>query len=126
MRGGDGLADLATRAVALVRESGVTQLVEGGLVAVEALALAPDVAVPVDADSGEVRLLGALVFGCRGDAVEVLHAQPEDVPGGAGQQPGEQGGAQVADVQRTCWRRRESAWHRRQCAQCLQSPGMVP
>ena len=56
-----------------------------------------DVAVPVQADRGEVGELACL--GAGPDAVEVLDADQEVAAGGAGEQPREQRGAQVADMQ---------------------------
>ena len=56
------LADLAARAEALVGEARPAQVVEGSLVQVETLALAPDLAVPVDSQSAEVGALGRLVL----------------------------------------------------------------
>ncbi len=120
------LADLAAGAEALVRESGSAQLVERLLVEGEALALAPDVTVPVDPEGDEVGALGALVFRRRRHPIEVLHAQPEDVACRTGQQPGDQRRAQVADVQRARRRRSESAGHRRQSAECLQAARQRP
>ena len=56
-----------------------------------------DGAVPVQADRREVGELTRL--GAGPDAVEVLDADQELAAGGAGEQPREQGGAQVADMQ---------------------------
>ena len=81
------------------------ELRERGVVQLAALGLAHDRPVPVQAERGEV---GELLLGDAGPhapAVEVVDAQEEARALRAGEQPGQQRGAQVAEVQRPRRRR---------------------
>jgi hypothetical protein len=75
---------------------------------VVAVGLEDDLAVPVDPQRAQVV---ELLLGRAGDhaaLVEVLHPHEEARPGGPREQPREQRGAQVADVQRAGRARREA------------------
>ena len=105
------LADLGPRAEALVQAPAGAQLLDGRRVAVPARRLVGHLAVPVDPDGGEV---GELLLGdARPDAagVEVLHAHEEAAARRAGEQPRQQRGPQVAEVERARRAGREAALH---------------
>ena len=107
MRGGDHSREVATRAIALVDQASSVQLLEGGFVEPQALGLVDDRAVPVDAERAEGRQLS------RGELrpasiVEVLHADDETQPGTPCQSPGQERGAQIAQVELARRGRREA------------------
>jgi len=75
----DLVTDLAARAVALVDETTGGEVVDRSVVASEALALAEDGTVPVDADGGEIVELRLLDSDVRLMSIEVFHADDEVV-----------------------------------------------
>ena len=105
------LPDLGPRAEALVEAAAGAQLLDGRGIAVPACRLVRHPGVPVDPDRGEV---GQLLLGdALPDAarVEVLHAHEEAAARRAGEQPGQQRGPQVAEVERARRAGREAALH---------------
>ena len=102
------LADLAARAPAFVDQPLPVQALERGLVELDSLGLAHYVAVPVDAERGEVVKLLLLEVTADAAGVEVLHPDEEARVAAAGEQPGEEGGPEVPQVQRPGRARRES------------------
>ena len=102
-----GVEDLAPRAEARVHAAGVGEPVDGVVVEGAAIALSHDVAVPVDPERAQVVEL--LFLGTGPDAVEVLDAHQERATRRPREQPGQQRGAEIADVQVTRRRRRESS-----------------
>ncbi len=103
--------NLAARTEALVDEVAGAKHGERVAVQVEPLALADDVARPVDADGGEIGQLCRLVLRGGLHPVEVLHPDDEIETGRARRQPREERRAQVAQMQRAGWRWREAAAH---------------
>jgi hypothetical protein len=98
VRGRGGLADLGARAPALVQQAGGRQPLERRLVERRALGLPDDGAVPVQAQHAQVGQLLVLEAPSHPAGVEVLHAHPEAPSLAAREQPGQQGGPQVAHV----------------------------
>ena len=76
-------------------EAGDCFLVEG-----DALGLAYDGAVPIEPYGSEVGELDLLCVRADARAIQVLHTHEKARPCRACEQPGEEGGAQVAEVQR--------------------------
>ena len=94
------LADLRARAEAGVQRAVGVQPLDRRAVGLQALGLAHDRLVPVQAERGEV---GELLLGdarAHAPGVEVLDAHEEARALRAGEQPRQQRGAQVAEVQR--------------------------
>ncbi len=100
MRRGRGRRHLAPGAVAGVQQAVAGEPGQRLLVAVEALRLEHDLAVPVQAEGMQVGQVRPYVVGSTGHAVEVLDAQQEPATRAASEQPRQQGCPQVADVQR--------------------------
>jgi hypothetical protein len=112
VRGGrDLVADLPTRAEAFVDEAARCELVDRSVVPVETVALADHVAVPVDAECGEIAQLGCLDVHAGLLSIEVLHAYDEASPSRPGRQPRDRGGTKVAEVQVPGRRGREASGH---------------
>ena len=90
--------DVLAGAVALVDQSTVGQLVDHRVVTVTVGRLPLRFLIPGHPDLGEVGQLpaGDVVVGT---VVEVFNADQESSAGGTGEQPGQQRGAQIADVQ---------------------------
>lgn len=99
MRGAGGLLDLLARAVALVDPPLVSELLQGIGVVVEAVALVDDRPVVGDSECGEVRELPAGGFFRGALGINVVDAQVEVPAGVPGEEPRENRGAQVAQVQ---------------------------
>jgi hypothetical protein len=94
-----GFADLGTGAVAGVQQAVGVQARERCRVVLGALGLAHDRPVPVEAERGEVGQLRVREPGPATRCIEVLDAHDEVRAARAGEQPGQQRGAQVAEVQ---------------------------
>ena len=99
VRRGRRLADLAPRAEARVDQPGLGQARQRRPVALAALGLAHDLAVPVEADRARSSSCSASKLAPRRAPVEILDPHQERRPGRAREQPREQRRAQVAEVQ---------------------------
>src|SRR5919198_3089943 len=93
------LADLAARAPALIDQALGVQAVEGLLVELESLRLAHDGAVPVEPQRREVVELLVLEVAADTAGVEILHPHQEARVLAAGEEPGQQGRAEVAEME---------------------------
>src|SRR3954452_18025031 len=93
------LADLPARAVAGVHETAVLQARQRLLVQRDALRLPHHRPVPVEPDRREVRELALLELRPHAADVQVLHPHQKTRPRGSGEEPREQRGPQVAEVQ---------------------------
>ena len=99
VRGAGGLLDLLARAVALVDPPLVSELLQGLCVVVEAVALVDDRPVVGDSECSEVRELPAGGFFRGALGVDVVNAQVEVPASVSGEEPREDRGAQVAQMQ---------------------------
>ena len=88
-----GLSAAAGVEVAVGVEAGDSFLVEG-----DALGLAYDGAVPIEPYGSEIGELDLLYVRADARAIQVLHTHEKACPCRACEQPGEEGGAQVAEV----------------------------
>lgn len=102
MRRRDGGPDLRPRAVARIEQTAGVEAGYGLLVERHPPGLAHDGSVPFEPEGPQVGELGLLHARTHARAVEVFDAHEEARPGGTGEEPGQQGGAQVTDVQRPC------------------------
>ena len=95
----DLLADLAARAETLVDEIACGEVVDRRVIPLEALALANNGTVPVDAERGEVGELRSFGVDARLMTIEVFHPDDEVVAPRSGRQPCDRCGPQIAEVQ---------------------------
>ena len=102
MRRRDGCPDLRPRAVTGIEKPFGVEAVYGLLVQPHPLRLSYARSIPFEPEGPQVGELGLLHARTDARAVEVFDAHEEARPGGTGEEPGQQGGAQVTDVQRPC------------------------
>lgn len=94
---GGGLEDLASGAVALVGQAGLLEPRDRLVVQAPAAGLVDHSAVPVETDGREIRELALLRAGTH--PVEILDADQEPTVRRPREQPRQNGGAQIAQVQ---------------------------
>src|SRR5664279_5012918 len=97
VRSGCRLPDFPAGAEALVGQSARGEPGDRILIGTPTLGLVHDRAVPVQTDRRQIGQLGRV--GARDHPVQVFHAHQEPSAAAPGEQPGQQGGAEVADVQ---------------------------
>ncbi len=99
MRGGGRLADLGPGAEALVDKALGAELLDRLVVVAGASALARQLPVPVDPERAQVVELSGHELLAAPLAVEVLHPEQQLGVLGAGEEPGEDGRAEIAEVE---------------------------
>ncbi len=97
MRRGGGLEDLASGAVALVGQTRLLEPRDGLVVQAPAAGLVDHPTVPVETDRREIRELALLRAGTH--PVEILDADQEPAVRRPREQPRQDGGAQIAEMQ---------------------------
>src|SRR5690606_27040152 len=97
VRGGGGLLDFFPGAEAFVGQARFGEPADGRVVAPQPVRLVQYRAVPVDAEGGEITELA--FFCARPYPVQVVDAEYEAAAGAAGEQPRQQGSAQIAEMQ---------------------------
>jgi hypothetical protein len=109
VRRGCGGPDLRPRTVARVEQSFGIEPGYGLLVQFHPLRLAQDGSIPVESESPEIGELCLLHARTCPRAVEVLHAYQESRPGRTREQPRQESGPQVPEVERARGARREAS-----------------